>query len=130
MKITSSAILIRNNKILAYKRSENKKCYAGFWDVTGGHVEEKETPEDALKREVKEELGIDVIEFKFFDAMKNVIDPTSKEIYNHYYFIVTSWKGEIKNQSDAEELKWIGKDEIDDFRFTPEMKELLKKVLK
>jgi len=128
MKVTSSAILVRNNKILVYKRSKSKRCYAGFWDVTGGHVEKGETPEDTLKREVKEELGVDIIDFKFLGVLKDDIDPTSKEIYDNYYFIVTKWKGEIKNLSDEEELKWIGKDEIDGFRFTEKMKELLKKV--
>lgn len=127
MKTTSSAILVRDNKILVNKRPRNKKIYAGFWDVSGGRVE-NETPEEAMKREVKEELGIEVVEFKFFDIMKNNVDPTSKEIYNHYYFIVTKWNGEIRNLSDAEELRWIGKNEIDSLGFTPEMKQLLKKV--
>ena len=100
MKETSDAILIRNNKILIGKRPENKKCYAGFWDVIGGHIERNETPEEAMKREVKEELGVDIIEYKFFDLVRNDVDPTSKENYNHYFFIVKKWDGDIKNLTE------------------------------
>lgn len=52
------AIAINDGKLLIGKRSENKK-YAGFWELIGGKVESGESEEEALKRELKEELGVD-----------------------------------------------------------------------
>lgn len=40
--------------------------FPNCWDLIGGHIEEGETPEEALIREVKEELGITLDEFRFF----------------------------------------------------------------
>lgn len=45
-------------EILLSKRAQNKK-YAGMWEPTSGHVKSKETSLEGIKREVKEELGID-----------------------------------------------------------------------
>lgn len=54
------AIAINDGKLLIGKRSENKK-YGGFWELIGGKVESCESEEEALKRELKEELGVDSI---------------------------------------------------------------------
>ena len=60
LKIVVSIALINNeNEILLSKRPE-KKHLSGFWEFPGGKVEEGETPEKALIREVKEELNIDI----------------------------------------------------------------------
>ena len=60
LKIVVSIALINNeNKILLSKRPE-KKHLSGFWEFPGGKVEDGETPEKALIREVKEELNIDI----------------------------------------------------------------------
>lgn len=52
-------ILNSKKEILLSRRAKNKK-YAGMWEPTSGHVKSKETSLDGIKREVKEELGIDV----------------------------------------------------------------------
>lgn len=51
------AVIIKDNKILLIKRTKKDSVY---WVIPGGAVEEKETNEEALKRECKEELGIDI----------------------------------------------------------------------
>jgi len=132
MITSSNAILIKDNKILIGKRPEDKKVYAGLWDVFGGHLKGDETPEDAMKREVKEELGIEIIDYKFFYLMKNDVDPTSKRVYNHYFFVAIKWNGEIKkeNLNEIKVLKWITKEELDGLEFSPSLKEVLKNVLK
>ena len=51
------AVIIKDNQILLIKRTKKDSLY---WVILGGVVEEKETNEEALKRECKEELGIDI----------------------------------------------------------------------
>ena len=64
-----AAIILENDKgeFLLYLRDNKPDIpFPGYWDLIGGHVEEGETPEQALVREVKEELDIDLKEYRFF----------------------------------------------------------------
>ncbi len=55
----SAAVIIENDKILAYKRPQGK-ARAGKYEFPGGKIENGETAEDALIRECREELGIEI----------------------------------------------------------------------
>jgi len=64
-----AAIILENDKgeFLLYLRDNKRGIpFPGYWDLIGGHVEEGETPEQALVREVKEELDIDLKEYRFY----------------------------------------------------------------
>lgn len=78
-----AAIIFENDKgeFLLYLRDNKPGIpFPGYWDLIGGHIEEGETPEEALVREVKEELDIDLKEYKFYkkyecltgDAYENI----------------------------------------------------------
>lgn len=82
MKEIAAIILENDNgEFLLYLR-DNKPTipFPDHWDLIGGHVEEGETPEQALVREVKEELDIDLKEYTFYrkyecltgDAYENI----------------------------------------------------------
>lgn len=63
----AGVILIDDNeKILLQQRDENNRWNRSFWSEFGGQIEEGETPEKAVKRELKEELGIELVSLKFF----------------------------------------------------------------
>jgi 8-oxo-dGTP diphosphatase len=64
-----AAIILENNKgeFLLYLRDNKPGIpFPDHWDLIGGHIEEGETPEEALVREVKEELDIDLKEYIFY----------------------------------------------------------------
>ena len=54
----AAGILIHDLKILLAKRSASRAFYPSVWDLPGGHLEAGESPQTALVRELKEELGI------------------------------------------------------------------------
>ncbi|MFC3878735.1 (deoxy)nucleoside triphosphate pyrophosphohydrolase [Algoriphagus namhaensis] len=54
------AIIISEGKLLCAKRSESMSL-PGYWEFPGGKIEGKETEQEALIREIKEELGVNVI---------------------------------------------------------------------
>lgn len=78
-----AAIILENDKgeFLLYLRDNKPDIpFPNHWDLIGGHVEEGETPEEALVREVKEELDIDLTDYTFYkkyecltgDAYENI----------------------------------------------------------
>lgn len=82
-----AAILLENdnNELLLYLRDNKPGIpFPQHWDLIGGHVEDGETPEEALVREVKEELDIDLKEYKFFkkfEVFEGDAYPNIKFIY-------------------------------------------------
>jgi 8-oxo-dGTP diphosphatase len=82
MKEIAAIILENDNgEFLLYLRDNKPGIpFPGYWDLIGGHVEEGETPEEALVREVKEELDIDLKDYTFYkryecltgDAYENI----------------------------------------------------------
>jgi 8-oxo-dGTP diphosphatase len=82
MKVIA-AIILENDKgefLLALRDNKPGIPFPDHWDLIGGHVEEGETPEEALEREIKEELDIDLKEYTFYkkyecltgDAYENI----------------------------------------------------------
>jgi 8-oxo-dGTP diphosphatase len=82
MKEIAAIILENDNgEFLLYLRDNNPDIpFPNHWDLIGGHIEEGETPEQALVREVKEELDIDLKDYSFYkkyecltgDAYENI----------------------------------------------------------
>jgi len=83
LMIKIAAIILENDngEFLLYLRDNKPGIpFPNHWDLIGGHVEEGETPEEALVRETKEELDIDLKEYTFYkkyecltgDAYENI----------------------------------------------------------
>lgn len=68
-----AAIILENEKgeFLLYLRDNKPGIpFPDHWDLIGGHVEEGETPEEALVREVKEELGLDLKKYRYYKTFE------------------------------------------------------------
>lgn len=101
-------LIIKDGKILLIKKANGP--YAGKLDLPGGTIEFCETPEDALKRELLEEVGIEVDEYKLFDADSVEFEWQFKEdilLKVHHtgiFYIVSSYKNEIKKEVEIDEV--------------------------
>ena len=117
LKIVVSIALINNeNEILLSKRPE-KKHLSGFWEFPGGKVEEGETPEKALIREVKEELNIDI--------NNKCIAPLSFSEFNYNNFqlllllyICRRWDG-VPMSMENNKLEWVKPNMLRDYKMPP-----------
>ena len=105
-------VIIRNGKILIGKKQKgyHPMNLDGKWHVIGGKVEENETEEEAIKREVKEETGlrIEILE----KVGEKIIKEFEGKIGKVVTFICEAREGEPVAKSDLSDVKWI---EISDF---------------
>ena len=109
----SAAVIREGDKILAAERGYGE--YRGFWEFPGGKREEGESGEDAIIREIKEELGV-TIETDGFIATIEHDYPDFHLIMDCYYAHVV--EGVIKaNEHMA--LRWISVDEIEGLEWLP-----------
>lgn len=112
---TSTAIIIKDQKILVGKRNEDP--FKGKWDFFGGYVEAGESIEESLKREVREELGVEseityIGSFPGTASYENFTYPTLNFAY------LTELEGEFKlDKKENSEFKWIPIIEVDDIAF-------------
>lgn len=92
-KGTATAVIIRDNKILVLER--NEEPFKGQWDLPGGYMQEGETPEETLRRELTEELGVkDMILTKIGDFPGTAPwKDKDQPILSHAYLV--SFKDEI-----------------------------------
>src|SRR6266581_3725312 len=95
----------------------------------GGHLEPCEEPSTALARELEEELGIRVADPRFLGIYEDV-DPTSKETFRHYLFLVTRWDGEprITNEEHSE-IHWFPPEDVDSLSLAASIRESIHRVL-
>ncbi len=84
-------ILLKDNKVLLQHRDSNPNItFPGFWSLFGGEIEKGETPLQAVKREIKEEIGIDLAN-PIFIAQQNREEGTT--LVKDYIF-----RANIKNE--------------------------------
>ncbi len=113
VKVTA-AILVKNNKIIIARRGPDDKL-ADKWEFPGGKIEIDETPEQCLKREMKEEFDIDVSVGEYLGSSIYKYDHISIELLAYR----TYWEeGEI-DLKDHDEFKWISLEQLSEFDFAP-----------
>ena len=82
----------------------------------GGKIDEGETDEECLKRELKEELGVELLELKFFKeyVMDSFYRPGNTTIERAYIIKI---QGELKPDAEIERIVWCTKQDYQDNRF-------------
>ena len=114
IKVTA-AILERNGKVLICKRPDNKNL-GGLWEFPGGKIEAEESPEDCLKRELQEELGIEKAAIGEYVGTYHCHGLNSKIELYAYRVPYPQGKISLNEHADA---KWLKIDEHFRFEFAP-----------
>lgn len=99
-------VLIKNDKIALVKKARGG--YKGKLDLPGGGIEHTELPIETLKREIMEEVGIHITNFKLFDVtatnIKWEMEPNLWEDLHHIGILYIVDTDELKLKSDADGL--------------------------
>ena len=110
----TAAILIKDNRLLIAQRKLKDKL-PNKWEFPGGKVENKETPEECLKREIKEEFGIGISVGEFLGESVYHYDHISIRLLAYRTFWNT---GELKIKAH-QSIKWITISQLGQFDFAP-----------
>jgi 8-oxo-dGTP diphosphatase len=87
--------------------------FKGRWDIPGGFLEEGEAPLDGIRRELREETGLDVEPIEFVGAWVDSYggDSTAEATLN-LYWTARALSGDPSPADDVDELRWFGADEL------------------
>ena len=119
-----TAIIRREDNVLLGQRPESGSM-AGVWEFPGGKIEAGESPEEALARELSEELGIDaeIGDLKF--ATTHAYGETGIVLL---FYEVNYWKGAVKTKHHHE-IKWVHKDQLTSENLPDANKKVIHKIL-
>lgn len=106
----------------------------GYWTLSKGHLEGKETPEDGAKREVKEEVGIDIkIEKEIGRNEYIASDPEKGKIKKKVIYFLASTKDknfELKESGGLDRAKWFKMEELGDLKIYDDIRSIIAKAIK
>jgi len=141
--IASAVILSKDEKILFGMKNPSKGgVYADKWHIPGGGIEEGETLEGGLRREILEEVGIDVndcgvslLDNKGNGESEKTLKDTGEVVlckmsFNVFLVRVTKNSDEIsvKPEDDLVKYLWVDKDKVKDLDLTPPSIDLFKRI--
>lgn len=114
--VVAIALIDADNRVLISQRPEGKQL-AGLWEFPGGKLDPGETPEKALVRECREELGIEVCE--------TCLAPLTfaSHTYDDFHllmplYICRNWEGEIAPQ-EGQQIAWVRANRLQHYPMPP-----------
>lgn len=113
LRFVAAALIVRDGEVLIGQRRADQPM-ALLWEFPGGKIEPGESPQQALARELKEELGI--------EAVVGAAVTRIRHNYRHggavdlQFFVVREFTGELDNQI-YEQIRWVKLQELGGYEF-------------
>lgn len=117
------AVIVKDGKILCAQRNENTSLPL-MWEFPGGKIEENESPEDALKRELMEEMQSEI----------SVGDKIVTTVYEYEFATIelTTFYAEMLNDQivleEHADMKWLSPNELGTIEWAPADVEAVEKI--
>jgi 8-oxo-dGTP diphosphatase len=120
----AAALIIKGGRILVAQREKNDE-WGLYWEFPGGTLEEDEGPQECIKRELREELGIDV-------EVKEIREAVFKR-YEGFNILLLAYHCTITEGTPSaircREVRWVGKEELKGLPMPPADEEMRANIL-
>ncbi len=110
------------DKFLIIKRNQDEIAFPGKWSFPGGKLEKGQTILETLKREVLEETGLEIEDYKEYLKDYTFIRPDEHSVVG-ICFIVKAKSEKVSISKDFEDFKWITPEELNNFDYISGMEE-------
>jgi 8-oxo-dGTP diphosphatase len=107
VRVAAAVLFDAGGRVLIARRPEGKHM-AGFWEFPGGKLDAGETAEQALARELREELGI---QLQRCHPLLQLRHDYADRVIELEVFVVDDYRGEPASR-EAQALKWVGPAEL------------------
>jgi len=126
--VGTGALILKDGKLLLIRRGAQPGM--GKWSIPGGLVELGENVQDAMIRETKEEVGLDVEAVKLMDVFDSVTLDKKGRIQYHFVvvnFLVRIVGGSLQTASDILEVRWVPIEEVEECNLTKSFRAFFEK---
>jgi 8-oxo-dGTP diphosphatase len=124
MKVAVAVITDDQQKILITRRPQNIS-YGGFWEFPGGKLERNETPGLALIREIKEEVGLDVLTYEFLGEIHY---PSHQQTISLMVHHVMHFSGNATRRERQMDTRWVEFNLLSQYNFPPANVEIIELI--
>ena len=117
-----AAIIRKEDKIFATQRGYGE--WKDWWEFPGGKKEQGETPEEALKREICEELSAEIN----VDELFGTVDYDYPKFHLTMHCYLCTLQTNAMHLNEHESARWLAKDELDSVKWLPADKSIIDKL--
>ncbi len=125
--LVAAAVLVENGRVLLTRRKSGTHL-EGRWEFPGGKVEAGEDPRDALRRELREEIGIDAEVGEIVDVTFHRYDDAEKAVLLLFFHATRTARSPDPRAIDVAAFEWAGREKLDPAVFPPADVAVLRKV--
>jgi ADP-ribose pyrophosphatase YjhB (NUDIX family) len=122
-------LITKGDRILVVKRENDPG--KGLWSIPGGLLEVGETIQEGVKREIREETGLDVEVVELLDVIDSITCDEAERVCFHYVlidFLCRVTRGKLSPDTDVKEAQWVRVDDLENIPTTRTLTRLLKKM--
>lgn len=123
LHVVIGILIDADGRILIAKRPQNKYC-PGLWEFPGGKIEKNENTYDALCREFREEIGIDVVSARPWFQFEYSYPDRTVLLDN---WLVEKYSG-MPQGIEGQEIQWVYPNELNHFTFPEGNREIIKRL--
>lgn len=119
------AVIMDEQKRLLITQRAPHLSKGGYWEFPGGKLDRHESPELALIREVREEVGLDVVRYYYLGEVHHSYD--TYQLILHGY-VVHQYRGEARCCESQTGIRWISLDELQAYDFPEANRQFIEKL--